>query len=171
MNEEYQPSIFDDLNDPVAVRRKYLVPKWIRFFCWLFAIFCPAAIVSAVSFAVAGRSSALSLYGIQTSDLFSVAGVTGVFVFGIKGTAAIGILAEKDWAMKGAIVDAILGIALCIFQMIFNPWVTTTSFNHFTATNFNMRLELLLLIPYLIKMINIRQQWEENRYARNATSR
>ena len=171
MNEENQPSIFDDLYDPFAVRRKYLIPKWIRFFCWIFAIVCPFGIAASFIFALAGGNPDISIYGIQTSAILSLAGIAGIVVFVVKGAAAIGILGEKDWAIKAAIADGILGIALCVYGMIFNPWVTTMNYNGFESTHYNLRLEVLLLIPYLVKMIQIRRQWEEDKYAAQAGGR
>ncbi len=168
MIEDTQPSIFDNLNDPQAIRRKFQIPRWIRFFCWVFAIICPLGVAAAVIFGIIGASPDIAIYGIKTSVLLSLAGFMGLAIFGIKGAAAIGILLEKDWAIKVAVTDGILGIVMCVYQMIFNPWVTTTTFNNYSETHFNMRLEVLLLIPYLMKMIRIRQQWEENRYAKQA---
>ena len=63
-----------------------------------------------------------------------------------------------------AIVDAAIGTLLCIYSLIMDPWAVTTHTAGFNGVSFNMRLELLLLIPYLVKMLRIRKEWEENRY-------
>jgi len=165
MEQETVPSIFDGIHDATAVRRKDMIPKWIRFFCWFFAVFCPVWLAFSLIIAVMQGTYNFSIYGLQGKGLLSAMSILSIASFIVKGTAAIGLLAEKNWAVKMAIVDGIIGIGLCVFSIIVYPLATYTNNGSFTSTHYNLRLELLLLIPYLIKMFKIRQDWEEDRYA------
>ncbi len=50
-------------------------------------------------------------------------------------------------------IDAILGIVICIFSMSLPFIVNRPGFG------FSIRLELLLLIPFLIKLGKIKNEW------------
>jgi len=166
MEEQAQESIFDDISGSSPVRRKYLIPKWIRFFAWIFAVICPLSTLAyLLNFILRDDHFTSSIYGLSSANIVSLASVLGLAAFMIKGIAAIGLLTEKDWAVKTAIADSVLGIILCIFSMIVNPWVTHTVQGGYDKANLNLRPELLLLIPYLIIMINIKRDWQENKYA------
>ena len=67
---------------------------------------------------------------------------------------SFGLWTEKDWAVDLAIIDAILGIIACFFVIIILPSVSESE--EFVI---NFRLELVALIPYLIKMIKIKPEW------------
>ncbi len=166
MNQDNQPSIFEDIYDPLAVPRKYMIPKWIRFFCWVFAIFCSVDVLGWLVTLLFGLNPSFGSYSIQTSNLLSLLWVFSFLMICVKGATAIAILSEQDWAIKLAIAFGFVEIAMSVYQMITGPWVTKTSFNGSTSTVVNLGGELIFLIPFLIKMIRIRQQWEENRYGR-----
>lgn len=105
-----------------------------------------AALISPMEFQSA-------LYGLETHEPFSATGFFILFLFVFKGVVAYGLWTEKEWAVDSAIVDAILGIAVC----------STTMIIPFTGSGspFTFRLELVLLIPYLIKLLNIRKDWKQ----------
>jgi hypothetical protein len=162
MDTNSQNDIFNELHDPSALRRKYMIPKWIRIFCWIFAIIAPAGVIGSVVeffFPVPFNANA---YGFDTTGGSLLIAPLILMVYLIKAAAAIGLLTEKNWAVKIAIADGIIGIIMCVLSMILNPWVTRIS----GAATFHIRLELCFIIPYLVRMINIRHDWEENKYAR-----
>lgn len=98
----------------------------------------------------------LSLYGLDTSQVYSLTGLGVVALFLIKGLTAYGLWWEKDWAVTLAIGDALIGIVICVLMMLNNPLVEVEDgFFNFTG----LRLELLALLPYLIKMLRIRKAW------------
>jgi len=68
---------------------------------------------------------------------------------------AYGLWSEKSGAIKLAIVDAILGIAICIGVMLAPIYMDQTSFT--------FRLELLLLIPYLLWLFKTSRRWESSK--------
>lgn len=138
-------------------RRKDLLPWWVKVFAWIFLIIGaigPPALV----FGLLGFSFEISLYGIETNEPSSIIGIALLLMFTLKGITAYGLLKEKSWAVTLGIMDAITGIIFCCFAMIY-PFI-----NPQPVTNFTIRLELALLIPYLIKMIRIRSDWEKSIY-------
>jgi hypothetical protein len=97
-----------------------------------------------------------AIYGITAdTSTFSVSFAICMLLFLLKGSAAIGLLTEKDWGVPLAIADAVLGLASCIYAMYF-----ALRYMH----TLSVRLELFLLIPYLIIMLRIRKDWAANRY-------
>ncbi|HEY5969801.1 MAG TPA: hypothetical protein VIU35_17590 [Chitinophagaceae bacterium] len=136
-------------------RRKDLLPWWVKVFIWIFLIFgaiAPFALIAGIM----GYDFEISLYGLETNKPISIIGLSLILIFSFKGITAYSLLKEKNWAVTLGIMDAIAGIALCSLAMIY-PLVNSTS-----GTNFSFKLELLLLIPYLLKMIKIKPEWEKS---------
>ena len=115
-----------------------------------FGIITPLGVVSGIM----GYSFSLSLYGFATTDPLSLVGLFIITLFMVKGLAAVSLWLEQDWAINLAMVDAWIGIIACVFVMFIHPFIDERE-----GFTFSMRLELLLLIPYLIKLQKIRPQW------------
>lgn len=146
----------DDQFGSSAGRRRELLPFWIKFFLWIFMVFgaiVPLAFIAGLS----GISFHISLYGLETSHPMSVLGFLVTVLFGFKGVVAYGLWTEKDWAVEMAIIDAGIGIATCLFVMFALPFVGDGGFS------LNLRFELIALIPYLLKMREIKPEWERRR--------
>jgi|SRR5687767_4239274 len=135
-------------------RRKDLLPWWVKVFIWIFLIFGAIAPLGLIV-GMMGYDFEISLYGLETNKPISIIGVSLILIFFFKGITAYSLLKEKNWAVILGIMDAITGIALCSLAMIY-PLINTAS-----ETNFSFRLELLLLIPYLLKMLKIKSEWEK----------
>jgi hypothetical protein len=67
---------------------------------------------------------------------------------------AYSLWTEKNRAISLGIVDALVGIVICLYSMAIAPFV-----NNQPNFIFNFRLELVALIPYLIKLRKIRPHW------------
>ena len=132
------------------VRRRSLLPVWIKIFTWIFLIFGVAA-PFALMFGLLGIHFQLSLYGLETNDPISLIGLFLIGIFLYKGITAFGLWMEKSWAIIAGQIDAVLGIVVCIFVMFINPFLN--------SFKINIRLELLLLIPFLIKLGKIKKDW------------
>jgi hypothetical protein len=142
-------SEFDDIQ-PVE-RRWTILPWWIRAFSWLFLLFgalSPFILIGGFF----GLQTSLNLYGISSTDPLSIAGFSVVVLFMLKGVAAYGLWAEKNWGITVAEIDAILGIAICIF--------TFFTFTHTTHNFFaKFRLEIVILAIYLVKLYRLQDRW------------
>ena len=137
--------------DEHVIRRKQLLPTWIKVFTWIFlviSVFAPIALI----LGMVGYETQLAIYGLETNEALSSIGVAVISLLIIKGITSIGFLKETDWAIKLGIIDAIFGIAICISIMIYSLVNA--------EVHFSFRLELLLLLPYLFKLAKIKSEWE-----------
>ena len=134
------------------IPRKKLLPLWIKIFAWIFLIIgllMPIILVLGIIM----HSFATALYGIGSNTLYSSAGIFIVVLFMFKAVTAFGLLKQKDWAIKVGITDAIMGIIICLGVMFYE--ITQ-------HTQFMFRLELIALIPYLLKLKNVKHNWENS---------
>jgi hypothetical protein len=154
--EQKNPDLLtDDLLNFKAKMRKELLPSWIKIFMWIFlvfGVFVPFIIFSGII----GWHPNISIYGISTNEPFSLWGIVVTAIFTLKGITSFGMFRQTDWAIKLAIVDAILGIIICMISMAYD---FTNGFQ-FNGVSLNLRIELIFLIPYLIKMNRIKVEWQ-----------
>lgn len=136
----------------VKKRRRKLLPWWIKMFCWIFMLFGAMSIVCFV-LGFTNIKPDLAFYGFETNEPFSLIGLlvisTGIF----KGITAFALWFEKDYAVKLGKIDAVIGIILCVISMCVLPFFQD-------GFNITLRLELALLIPFLIKLNKIQKEWE-----------
>lgn len=137
----------------VKINRRQLLPWWMKFFCWFFMIFGVAAI-GCLLLGLFGIPENLSLYGFESNQQFSLTGIIILVVAIFKGITAFSLWFEKNYAIILGTIDAITGIILCVVFMTVLPLAIT----NFHAT---IRLELILLIPYIIKLKKIQPEWHQ----------
>lgn len=147
-----QQDILTESLSQLKRRRKDLLPWWIKVFAWIFLIFGAIAPL-ALLFGIVGGNFEISLYGIETNEPVSIIGIALILIYVFKGVTAFGLLKEKNWGVTLGIMDATTGIIFCSFTMIY-PIINSNLIT--------FRLELVLLIPYLIKMIKIKSEWERS---------
>jgi hypothetical protein len=151
MQENLTDLLTDELIQENGIPRKRILPLWIKIFMWIFLIigaFAPIIFVLGLT----GFNAQLALYGLETNEPLSLLGIIITALFIIKGITAFSLLKEKDWAIKIGILDAILGILICTLLMLYP--IINSDFK------FSLRLELVALIPYLLKLLKIKTQWE-----------
>jgi hypothetical protein len=137
--------------DALPIRRRALLPWWIKAFCWLFMLMGGVAIICLLAGAL-GYPASLSFYGFATKAPLSPIGLLLIAVMLFKGCSAYLLWFEKDNAIVVARVDAIIGVVLCIISMIVLPFFQ----DGFKLT---FRLELVLLIFYWYKLNRIADAW------------
>ena len=135
------------------VRRRALLPWWMKVFIWIFMVMGALGILVFIA-GLSGFHAELSLYGLMSNDSTSFTGIVITILFFIKGLVAYGLWAEKDWAINLGYVDAITGILFCLYMML------GVRFFHPDA-GFTFRLELLLIVPYLIKLRQLHPEWDK----------
>ena len=133
-------------------RRRKLLPWWIKVFCWIFMIFGLLAFVCLL-LGFTNIKPSLAFYGFETNEPFSVIGMLVITVGILKGITAFSLWFEKDFAIKLGKIDAIVGIIICVISMLILPYLND-------GFNFQIRLELALLIPFLLKLNKIEKEWE-----------
>ncbi|MBT2619197.1 MULTISPECIES: hypothetical protein [Chryseobacterium] len=147
-----QESAFEEFDvNSNFVRRRDLLPVWIKIFIWLFLIGGSVASLILISGFFLTNVS-LSIYGIDSTHPYTIAGFIVCILLIFKGIVAFGLWFELEWAPKAAVIDAITGIAVCIIMMVIIPFVNPN-------ISFTLRLELIPLYFYLIKMQKIGKPW------------
>lgn len=142
---------FNEFDKPLIIRRK-LLPWWIKIFCWIFMIMGVCSIGALIGSAFTENIN-LSFYGFSSNTAYSGIGFFIVAIIIFKGFTAYSLWFEKDNAITIAKIDAILGIVICIAAMFAIPFISENS-------NFDIRLELALLIPYYLKLNKIEYEWD-----------
>jgi hypothetical protein len=151
-----QDDILTDVVEQLTkVRRKYLLPWWIKAFMWFFLIFGVLAVIGVV-LGIMGYRYEISLYGLTSDNPLSTTGICITLLFLLKGITSFGLLKEENWAIKLGIIDAVVGIVLCVLIMIFPTYIGGPD------AKFSFRLELILLVLYLNKLLKVQHAWENN---------
>ena len=150
-----QENILDDVipEHSNLVRRRALLPWWMKVFIWIFIVMGGLSLPVLIA-GLLGINTTLSLYGLESHHALSFIGLLLIGLFLLKGIVSYGLWAEEDWAINLGYVDAIAGIAICLFVMLGLRYFYPTS-------GFTFRLELLLLVPYLIKLKQIHPEWDK----------
>lgn len=146
---EEQQLIDAGFNETVNVRKQRwsLVPLWMKVFTWIFMILGPfALIVGLIGLFSPPLNFTMSFYGFNSTVNTPLLTVVLSCLFLLKAAVSFGLWRGKKWAMKMAIVDAAIGIVVCLFSMF-----VLTDLSTFYVVRFDLRVELIFLIPYLIK--------------------
>lgn len=154
MNE----NLLDDLSAEIQtnIRRRSIIPTWIKIFIWIFMVLGAIATLGFI-LGIFGFTFTVSLYGYETQRALSPLGVFLTLLFVYKGFVAYSLWFEEDWAITAGLVDAIIGIAICIMSMM-----GISLISEYRAP-INIRLEIIFLIPYLVKLTKLKGRWHELR--------
>ncbi len=133
--------------------RLELLPLWIRVFTWIFIV---AGLLAAIALILSRLNLQidLNIYGIKSSEPRSHLGLLIITLFLLKAVVGYALWTGATWAINLGIVDGVLGVAICIFLGFIAPFIADKS-----PLEIEFRLELLLLIPYLIFLFKTRRTW------------
>jgi len=146
MNE----NVLDDFTQEQSkAQRRSLIPLWMRIFIWIFLV---AGIFTFLGFiaGLLGFKFYLSIYGLRADEQTTIFGVFVLLLFLLKTAVAYGLWFEQDWAITLGLIDAGLGIAICLVSTVYT----------LQGLSFTFRLELLALVPYFIKLYRMRAGWK-----------
>jgi hypothetical protein len=97
--------------------RRKLLPKWIRFFCWIFIIFLGAPIILVVGLFVGDMN--YNLFGVSYyGPALSALPIVMMLVLMIHGGAAYGLISGKRWAVDIGILCALTGAMFSLAGML-----------------------------------------------------
>lgn len=133
------------------IRRRNLLPLWIKIFIWIFLFTALIGIIM-LAFGFFINNAEFSIYGLETTQPYSLTGFIISFLFIFKGIAAYGLWFEQDWAIRTAKIDAVLGIGICLFVMLVMPFITGSNY-------FMIRFEIVFLILFFRKIQKIEEKW------------
>lgn len=130
--------------------RKQLIPLWIKIFGWLFMIVALIVFATAFLGAITSTEGYYSLYGLEVNgSVYSPLAILIISLFLSHGLCAYGLLFAKDWGAVACLILAYLSVAICLLSMIF-------------GTGTNIRLELLVLVFYILKLHQLNKVWFGN---------
>ncbi len=150
--ETYLTTASLEVIEKPSKRRRTLLPWWIKVFCWFFMFFGIMAIVC-LFLGLTNVKPALAFYGFETNEPFSPVGLLVIVVGILKGVTAFALWFEKDYAIEIGKIDGITGMVLCLVSMVVLPFLQD-------PFHLVVRLELVLLIPFVNKLNTIRKEWE-----------
>lgn len=149
--QENQPKDHFEEFDLNTIRRRKLLPWWIRFFSWVFMIFGGLGILT-YSIALFGFNINLSIYGLVSNEPLSLIGLMIISIILLKGWAGFALFFEKDNGPLIGKIAGLVGLFICIASMVFLPFQQ----GNFT---YNIRIEILFLLPFLIRLNRIHKKW------------
>lgn len=146
----------DTNNLPLPIKRRNLIPIWMKPFIFLFLLFGITGLYG-IWQNIMGNESESTIYGLEAFTVFSALGVFLKCIMFFKAVTAFGLWMGKDWAIKLGIIDAVVGLIVCVAVMVILPFTELVDGIH----RVNFRFEVLLLIPYLIQLLRMRKAWDD----------
>ncbi|WP_235299701.1 hypothetical protein [Portibacter marinus] len=134
---------------------QYHIPAWMKFFSYLFILF-GSLIPIVLAQNLMGYKTALSIYGINSDSLFNPIGAFIAFLFALKLVVGFAIIKRLKWAFNLGIVDACLGLIVCLLNLGIYDLILDKS-----NININLRLEIFVLVPFLIYLLKNRLKWND----------
>jgi hypothetical protein len=136
--------------------RKDLLPKWVRFFCWIFLVAGVLTPVLPMVGLFSSMQARFSLFGWEhfgsPLDLYSLL-ITAYLV--LSGMAAFGLLWGKRWGWAAGMTVGILGLTLALgYMVVHSPLVESKG-----GYGFRFRLEPFFQIPFIVVLWRRRSSW------------
>ena len=131
--------------------RKAQVPLWIKIFGWLFIVMAALAPLFYLSALMFGFSAPYTMFGLEyegNAKAFMPLVISTLIV--INGVCAYGLLFAKDWGLTACIVFGYIGLLLNIATMLLDMMFNSSMM---------IRLDLIIQIPYLIKLHRLKAHW------------
>lgn len=150
MSDYKEELLDDDFHNENHVNRRSLLPLWIKIFVWIFIV-TGIINVFGIFMSFFGFNIQLGLYGIETYAGLSILSVLVQLLFILKAVVAIGLWQGKAWAVNVALIDGFIGIVTCAVVILMEAMSGVLTF----------RLEILLLIPYMMKMYTMKNDWSK----------
>jgi len=121
------------------MKRKEILPEWIRFFAWLFLLGFLALPIFLLGLLGTGEVS-LGIFGLSydgNSSLHPIA-IWVTIIATLAGFVSYGILWGKNWAITLGVIYGWLGLATSVIALILNM----------KTNNFSIEIGSILLIPF-----------------------
>lgn len=139
---------FDEFENIKTIRRREILPWWIKFFSWVFMVAAVITCLTPIQF-LFGQVPLISLYGFHSDAFFPFSLLFLYFLFIMNGLVGYMLWFEKDKAIDFGKICVLIGIAACIGSFIFSM----------VDGNFTIRLEVIALIIFYRKLSSIEYRW------------
>ena len=136
------------------MKRKEILPTWIRFFAWIF-LFCAIIPLAYISSLVSGSNLETSAFGIEVIESQKEPALTLYLssLLTLASIVAYGILWGKKWALDLGVIYGIIALATNIYANV------QGIIELYSGRGFNISLELLFLIPFIYTLYQKRNEW------------
>lgn len=132
------------------MKRKQILPTWIRFFAWInffFGILTPILLL----LLLLGGKVSMMIFGLKfDGSTLQPLAIAISLIFALGGTAAYGILWGKNWAINLGTIYCFVGIATCIAAL----------FIRLQSGEIYIAFEPFLLIPGIVTLRRNKSRWE-----------
>jgi hypothetical protein len=130
--------------------RKKLVPLWIKIFGWVLIVIGAVIPMIAVVTVVRDQPTSHELFGLSFhGPVFHPISLLFIAFFLSLSASAYGLVFGKPWGLNACLITGYGGLALCLGSMAYS----------LSQGSLSLRLELLVQIPYLIKLHKIKPFW------------
>ncbi len=128
--------------------RKQLLPKWVRFFSWIFLVLLASPIILIVGMFIG--DTRYSLFGINYygSSLRPLP-IFIILIMTFHGIAAYGLLWSKRWGVNVGIICGLVGALLSMIGMI----------GAFSRGQVHFEFSIIAQLLFLIALFNVREKW------------
>lgn len=148
-------SIFDETDAFMLPPRRKLLPWWIILFSWVFIIICPIDIVTRT---LQYTSVDLSMFDIAAKTEIAFKDVLSVANSIFTLVAIYGLFREKDWAIKIAILNALVSVGDTLYTTN-DATAGAVSESEIAVAWAIYAFGLIMLAIYLTKLFRIRKDW------------
>ena len=135
----------------MATHRKNLIPLWIKIFGWVFIVIGISVPPLTIFLSVTNQHATFEMFGLRHygSPFHPMALLISAIVLSLA-ISAYGLLFGKPWGLDACLVTGYVGVAICL---------ATMAYSFMFQRSLTIRLELLVQIPYLIKLRKIKPFW------------
>lgn len=134
-----------------STHRKKLIPLWIKIFGWIIMVMGAAASSLAIIMAVLDEPVTYEIFGLSYdgSPLHPMALLIPAIILSLA-ISAYGLVFGRSWGLNACLVTGYGGVVICLGTMVYSV------VSHGSLT---IRLELLIQLPYLLKLHKIKPFW------------
>jgi len=132
----------------IGKERKQLLPRWIRFFGWIFLFFLASPIAFIVGIFVGDmhyRLFGVSYYG----PILHPLPIAIVILMTLHGIAAYGLLWGRRWGVDVGIACGLIGAVGSVLSMVIA----------FAQGGFRFEFSLIAQSIFLMALVDIRKEW------------
>jgi len=141
----------DIVRTDLKAGRRALIPRWIKIFGWIFIVMGVSIPILDGFMAITGQPGSYALFGLHHyGSAFHPLAITVSAIILSLSVSAYGLLFGKSWGLNACLVTAYGSALICIGTMAYSA---------FFEGQLTIRLELLVLGPYLMKLHRIKPLW------------
>lgn len=139
---------FDEFEDINTVKRREMLPWWIKLFSWVFMVLAVIACLTPIQL-LFGHVPNLSFYGFDSAKFFPYSLLVIYLIFILNGLIGYMLWFEKDKAIEWGKICAVFGIVACVISFLLT----------LLDGQFTFRLEIIALVLFYRELSNLEYNW------------